>query len=178
MFRAEVCVCGSVSDPPVGSQQRSINAGSFPHPLPPSLSICVYLVNLIRRLENLRESLTHLCLCANCKHATAGNVSEEPVNQVQKTTLSWSNFPELFDCCWHPFLAAWRSHTQSAKKKKKISEQLALLEVSYHNNQHSFTGLDVERTISLLIYISSAYILSVFFSYKRGHQNERLIRRY
>lgn len=35
--KAQVCVCGSVSDPPVGSQQRSIPAGSFPRPLHPNL---------------------------------------------------------------------------------------------------------------------------------------------
>lgn len=129
MFKAQVCVCGSVSDPPVGSQQRSITSGSFPHPfhpdLPPSLppsrslslSICVYLGNLIRRLENPGESLTHLYMCANCKHTTTGNILEELVNQVHKTTLNFSNFPELVDCLWHPFLAAWRSHMQSAKKR-------------------------------------------------------------
>lgn len=105
--------------------------------LPPCLSICVYLVNLIRRLENPRESLTHLCLCANCKHTTAGNVSEEPVNQVQKTTLSWSNFPELFDCWWHPFLAAWRSHTQSAKKKRSPSNWPCLKSVTITTNTPS-----------------------------------------
>ena len=98
----QACVCGSVSEPPDGSQQRSLTAGSSPHPPHPSLpparsrSICVYLVNLIRSLENPGESLTHLC--ANCKHTTTGNILEELVNQVQKTTLNFRNFPELFDC--------------------------------------------------------------------------------
>lgn len=52
---------------------------------------------------------------------------------------------------------------------------MALLKVSYHNNRHSFIGLDVERTINLLIYISCTIILSDFFFYKRGQQNERLL---
>lgn len=35
--KAQVCVWGSVSDPPVGSQQSSVPAGSFPGPLHPDL---------------------------------------------------------------------------------------------------------------------------------------------
>lgn len=149
---------------------------SIPSSLPPARlpSICVYLVNLIRRLENPGESLTHLCLRANCKHTTTGNIVEEFVNQVQKTTLNLAISQNRLTVCdilfWLPDL----SHMQSAKKK--ISKQMALLKVSYHNNRHSFIGLDVERTINLLIYISCTIILSdFFFFYKRGQQNERLL---
>lgn len=149
---------------------------SIPSSLPPARfpSICVYLVNLIRRLENPGESLTHLCLRANCKHTTTGNIVEEFVNQVQKTTLNLAISQNRLTVCdilfWLPDL----SHMQSAKKK--ISKQMALLKVSYHNNRHSFIGLDVERTINLIIYISCTITLSdFFFFYKRGQQNERLL---
>lgn len=92
----------------------------FP-PSSPSLSICVYLGNLIRRLENPGESLAHLCLCANCKHATAGNVSEEPVNQVQKTTLKVGATSQ--NCLTVGDILFWPSdaHTRSRRKKKKRS---------------------------------------------------------
>lgn len=92
---------------------------SIPPSLPLRLTICVYLVNLIRKTENPGESLAHLCMCANCKHTTPGDVVEELVNQVQKTTVHFSNVPELLDCLWHPFLAAWRSHMQPATTTKK-----------------------------------------------------------
>lgn len=90
----------------------------FP-PSSPSLSICVYPVNLIRRLENPWESLAHLGLCANCKHATAGNVLEEPVNQVQKTTLKVGATSQ--NCLTVCDILFWLpdAHTYSRRGKKK-----------------------------------------------------------